>query len=309
MIRRAAPAILAASVLAWACFARQYRENPRVDVVDGDPLVQMKPASKFQSVTRPQMVPADRQSDPPAALERVLGLSFGTAPRAYPIGLLDRYEVVNDEVPALPYVVARCALTGIVAVYDRRVDGRALEFENSGALWRDTLVLRDRETGTYWTAATGVGLSGPLAGQRLARVPAVVAFEADWARVHRDSLYCEMAKATSVPVTMRIYGASAMEGVSGQKTTDSRYESKREVFTLSDGGEAVAFTAEEIERVGAVNVQLGERTIRIKWDSDLVAPRAYEEEPQRRELALVPMYWFAVPRNFRTVQTLEDFPR
>jgi hypothetical protein len=218
MSRRAPPALLLATVLAGGCFARQYRENPRVDVVDGDPVVQMKPASKFRNLSDPRMVIAERQADPPTALERVLGISFGTAPRAYPIGLLDRYEVVNDEVTALPYVVARCGLTGVAAVFDRRMEGRVLEFENSGALWRDTLVLRDRQTGTYWTAATGLALSGPLAGERLERVPAVVALEADWARMHPDSVYLDVGKATSVPLTMRIYGVSAMQGVSGLKT-------------------------------------------------------------------------------------------
>jgi hypothetical protein len=309
MTRRASPAVLLATVLAGGCFARQYRENPRVDVVDGDPVVQMKPASRFPNVSSPRMVPADRQSDPPTALERVLGISFGTAPRAYPIGLLDRYEVVNDEVPALPYVVARCGLTGVVAVYNRRVEGRVLEFENSGALWRDTLVLRDRQTGTYWAAASGLGLSGPLAGERLDRVPAVVALEADWARIHRESVYFDPGQSTSVPLTMRIYGASAMQGVSGGRTADARYQAKQAVLTLSDGDEAIAFTPQEIEAKGSRTVPLGGRAVRIEWDSGLAVPRAFLQEPEKRELALVPMYWFAVPRQFRTVRTLDGAAR
>ena len=42
-----------------------------------------------------------------------------------------------------------------------------LLFEGTGAIWRDTLVFVDRETRTYWSAATGLALSGPLAGRRL----------------------------------------------------------------------------------------------------------------------------------------------
>ena len=306
MNRRAAPAFAAAACLAAGCFGRQYRENPRVDVVGGDPIVQMKPASKFRNLFHPRMVRAERQSDPPTALERVLGIPFGTSPRAYPLGLLDRYEAVNDAVTGLPYVVARCGLTGVVAVYDRRVRGRELEFENSGALWRDTLVLRDRQTGTYWSAATGAAVSGPLSGARLERVPAVLTFAADWARAHPDSLYLDVGKSTSVPLTMRIYGVSPMQGVSGQKTGDTRYEPKQEVLTLSDEDAAIAFTAAEIETGGASTVQLAGRAVRIEWDSGLQFPRAFRDAPERRELALVPMYWFAVPRQFASVGTLAE---
>ena len=309
MIRRAAPAAcLAAALLAAGCFGRQYRENPRVGVVGGDPIVQMRASSKFPYVSAPRMVAADRQSDPPRALEKVLGIVLGTAPRAYPIGLLDRYEVVNDAVVGLPYVVARCALAGVAAVYDRRVHGRTLDFENSGALWRDTLVLRDRQTGTYWSAATGAGLSGEYASERLARVPAFVALQADWARAHPASVYLDMGKATSAPLAIRIYGVSSMQGVSGAKVTAARYAAKREVWTLSDSDEAIAFAAEEIEAAKTVSVQLAGRPVRIDWDSGLQVPRAFADEPDRRELALVPLYWFAVPRHFRVVRTLEDVP-
>ncbi len=101
----------------------------------------------------------------------MIGLALGTAPRMYPIGLLDTYEVINDEADGMPFVVARCALTDLTAIFDRRVAGRVLTFENSGALWRDMLVLKDRETGTWWTPATGRALFGPLAGERLTGIP------------------------------------------------------------------------------------------------------------------------------------------
>jgi hypothetical protein len=306
MNRRGVPALLAAALLAGGCFGRQYRQNPRVDVVGGDPIVQMKPASKFRNLSAPRMVRADRQSDPPTALERVLGIPLGTRSRAYPLGLLDRYEVVNDGVVALPYVVARCGLTGVAAVYDRRAGGRELEFENSGALWRDTLVLRDRQTGTYWSAATGAAISGVLAGARLERIPAVMTFSADWAREHPDSLYLDVGKSTSIPLTMRIYGVSAMQGVSGQKTDDARYAAKQEVLTLSDADEAIAFTSEEIEKVGATSVRLSGRTVRLEWDAGLQAPRAFLSGSEPKELALMPVYWFAVPRHFRVVRTLQE---
>ncbi|HYV41404.1 MAG TPA: DUF3179 domain-containing (seleno)protein, partial [Thermoanaerobaculia bacterium] len=223
-------------------------------------------------------------------------------PRAYPIGLLDRFEVVNDAVPELSFVVARCALTAITAVYDRRVGNHVLEFQNSGALWRDTLVLRDRSTGTYWSAATGRALHGPLAGHRLRPIPAVVTRAGDWQRVFPASLTMDLDKDTSEPLFMRIYGASRWQGISGTKTADPRHKPKEEVFAVGEEDEALAFTAGEIEAAGGVETTLRGEPISIYWDAALEALRAYG--PEGDERAVVPMFWFAASRHYARVKTL-----
>jgi hypothetical protein len=149
----------------------------------------MAAAGEFRSATNPRRVPARAHSDPPKRRERLIGLELPGVAVGYPIGLLDRAEVVNDESDGSSWVAARCALTHVAAVYDRSVEGRVLTFENSGALWRDTLVLRDLETGTYWTAATGAALSGPLAGRRLRSVPAAYTSAGAWESAFPESRY------------------------------------------------------------------------------------------------------------------------
>jgi len=304
LARRAVAKLLVVAAVAGAagCFAHQYRSKPRVAVVDGDPIVQMKRPGDFPAVTKPSLVALDQHSDPPDEDSRILGLTVGAVPRAYPIGLLDRFEVVNDDVPDLSFVVARCALTGVTAVYDRRVGQRVLEFQNSGALWRDTLVLRDRATGTDWSAATGQALHGPLAGQRLRPIPAVIVRADDWLRAFPASLIMDLDNDTSVPLFMRIYGASPWQGISGRKTADSRRRPKDEVFTVGEEDEALAFTVGEIEAAGRVDTILRGEPISIRWDAALKAPRAYG--PGGDERAVVHMYWFAAARNYARLRTL-----
>jgi hypothetical protein len=305
MSRRALPAVLLAAAAA-GCFARSYRSMPRVAIVDGDPIVQMAKPGKLPSLIRPRLVPADRRFDVPEAETPVLGLVLEDSPRAYPVGLLDRYEVVNDSAPGTPFVVARCALTGVAAAYDRRAGGATLLFENSGALWRDTLVLRDRETGTYWSAATGRALSGPLAGAALARIPAAFARLRDWERTFPQSLYLDEWKPTSAPVLVQIYGLSPWQGVSGETTNDSRYKAKQQVFVVAEAGEALAFTAAELEGKRQIVARLGGRAVLLQWDARLRAPRAWAEGDERAEIAVMPMYWFAVGRHFAVVRTPAD---
>ncbi|HEY6051264.1 MAG TPA: DUF3179 domain-containing (seleno)protein, partial [Thermoanaerobaculia bacterium] len=217
------PLLLAALLAGTGCFAHRFRASPRLGVVSGDPIVQMAPAHRFPSIARANMVLLGRlyreQLDEG---DRVLGLAIGDAARAYPLGLLDRFEVVNDQVAGEPLVVVRCALTEVASVWDRRVDGRALLFEGTGALWRDTLVFRDRETSTLWSAATGRGIYGPLSGRQLLGIPAVVARRDRWEEVHPKSLYLEAGVGSSVssPVKLKFYRISSMQGVSGWKTAD-----------------------------------------------------------------------------------------
>jgi hypothetical protein len=294
------------ALLSAGCFANQYRVNPRVATVDGDAIVQMKPPGEMPSALEATLVPADRHSDRPDEFDQVIGLVVDSQPRAYPIGLLDRVEVVDDSAADRPLVVTRCALTGIVAVYERRVGQQTLSFENSGALWRDTLVMRDRETGTYWTVATGRALSGPLAGERLEAVPAQVTRMEFWNREYPNSLYLDLDRTTVVPFTMRLYAASPTQGFSGAHTSDRRHRPKEEVFVLREGFEALALAAHEIQARAPIQATFGGRSIEIDWDSELETPRVFAMSPAREELTLIPMYWFALDLHFGTVRTLSD---
>ena len=304
MNQRAVPALLLAAAAAAGCLTHQYRSRPRVAVVEGDPIVQMKQPAAFPTVVKPSLVAPEQHSDPPDEDSRILGLTVGAVPRAYPIGLLDRFEVVNDAVPELSFVVVRCALTAITAVYDRRVGKHILEFQNSGALWRDTLVLRDRSTGTYWSAATGRALHGPLVGQRLRPIPAILTNAGDWQRTFPTSLTMDLDKDTSEPLVMRLYSVSSWQGISGRRIADPRYKPKEKVFSVGEQDEALAFTAGEIEAAGRVETTLRGEPISIEWDAALEAPRAYG--PERNERAVVLMFWFAAARHYATVRTLVD---
>jgi hypothetical protein len=298
-------AILLAGALASGCVATGYRTKPRVAIVDGDPVVQMARAGQFLSATNPRWSEAGEHTDPPGRDERLLGLEIHGVRLAYPIGLLDRAEVVNDGIDGSRWVTARCALTHVATVYDRKLDGQVLTFENSGALWRDTLVLRDLETGTYWTAATGVALSGPLAGRRLTALPAAYTSAKAWRRAFPDSRWIDLGLPTSVPFSMKLYGASPWQGVSREKTIDRRHRPKKEFLSVANGREVLAFTRAEILRRGSVEAEIGGKPIRVEWDPRIAAARAWVPEGTgRRETPVVPMYWFALDRHFDVVQTL-----
>jgi hypothetical protein len=288
----------AAGLLASACFSHDYRTRPRVAVVAGDPIVQMTRPGKLPTLDEPHYVAVDRHSDPPFPDEEVVGVRLSGTPRMYPIGLLDTYEVLNDEDGGVPYVVARCPLTDLSAVFDRRVAGLTLTFENSGALWRDMLVMRDRETGTYWTPATGEALSGPLAGAKLRGLPAPRTTARAWEKQFPHSTCPETGDLTAVSLRLRLYAISGWQGVSGEKTDDARYPPKETVYYVDDGNAAAVFDAGQARQRGRFVMRLAGEPITIEWDAALETPRAFRQNAGgREELPVVPIYWFALERH------------
>ncbi|MCP5150864.1 MAG: DUF3179 domain-containing protein [Ectothiorhodospiraceae bacterium] len=117
-------------------------------------------------------------------LEPVIVVGVGDDVRAYPLQVLTWHEIVNDTVGGTPVAVTFCPLCNASIVFDRRLDGRLLDFGTTGKLRMSDLVMYDRQTETWWQQFTGEAIVGELTGAVLTRVPAsIVAFE-DFAAAH-----------------------------------------------------------------------------------------------------------------------------
>ncbi len=126
------------------------------------------PRDAIPAITAPRFVPsAAADLDPDQGVVVV-------AQRAYPVAVLLRHELVNDELGGVPIAVTYCSLCDSALVYERRVGGAALEFGVSGFLRRGNALLYDRATDSLWQQLTGEALVGDHAGARLKRVPASV---------------------------------------------------------------------------------------------------------------------------------------
>jgi hypothetical protein len=112
----------------------------------------------------------------------VLGIAEGQRARAWTFADLARRGAVNDTWEGRPVVAVLEPSSKTARVYDRQVGGRTLTFRLDGA------GLVDQETGTAWEPTTGEAVSGPLAGQRLSPLAAVVAFRDAWLGFHPRSV-------------------------------------------------------------------------------------------------------------------------
>jgi len=101
------------------------------------------------------------------AANPVLGVVEGEEARTYPVHLIERHQIVNDEVNGVPLVVTYDPLAGSPRVFQRRIAGKTLSFGVSGLIYNHNFLLYDRETESLWVQFTGEAISGPMVGKRL----------------------------------------------------------------------------------------------------------------------------------------------
>lgn len=119
--------------------------------------------------------------------EPVVGVALDGEARAYPVRILDWHEIVNDAIAGTPIVVTYCPLCGTGLAFDRRVDDRTLTFGVSGNLYKNDLVLYDRQTGTLWSQLPGEAFHGELDGTRLTPVATDLTTWGEWRKTHPDA--------------------------------------------------------------------------------------------------------------------------
>ena len=141
---------------------------PFSDIVSGGP-----PKDGIPAIDDPEFAALVDAGDL-AATEPVIGIDLNGDARAYPLRILIWHEIVNDTVGGVPVSVTYCPLCNSAIVFDRRVDGRVLDFGTTGKLRNSDLVMYDRQTESWWQQFTGTGIVGEMDGKALEMLPARV---------------------------------------------------------------------------------------------------------------------------------------
>ncbi|MDF1585580.1 DUF3179 domain-containing protein [Marinimicrococcus flavescens] len=136
------------------------------EIMSGGP-----PKDGIPAIDAPRFHPVGREEEL-APQEPVIGLELGGLARAYPLRILMWHEIVNDRLGGVPVAVTYCPLCNAAIVFDRRVDGRVLDFGTTGKLRHSDLVMYDRQTESWWQQFSGEAVVGAMTGTRLAMLPA-----------------------------------------------------------------------------------------------------------------------------------------
>ncbi len=200
--------------------------------------------------------------------EPVLALEIDGDARAYPVQIMTWHEIVNDTVGGIPVSVTYCPLCNSAVAYDRRVDGRVLDFGTSGLLWNSALVMYDRQTETLWSHFTGEGVIGELTGQELDDHPLATVAWSVWRDAHPDGLVLSRETGFDRDYGRNPYpGYDAVDGVPFlfEGDVDGRFTAMTRIVGIEADGVAVGIPLVLLEERRVVTGAIGQTPIVAWW--------------------------------------------
>jgi hypothetical protein len=218
------------------------------------------PKDGIPAIDRPRFVSPEAAKAWLKPKEPVIVLRLQSERRAYPLQILMFHEIVNDEMAGQPVAVTFCPLCNASFVFDRRVEGRVLDFGTTGRLRKSDLVMYDRQTESWWQQFNGTGIVGHYAGTKLKVLPSeIVAFE-DFAAAYPGSKVLSRETGHSRP-----YGRNPYRGYDRIDQSpflffdpvDKRLPPMERVLSVAAGGKQRIYPFAMLDKASVINAELG----------------------------------------------------
>lgn len=195
----------------------------------------------------------------------VLSVEIDGDARAYPLAILTRHEIVNDQFGDLPVAVTYCPLCNSALVYEREIDGVTLRFGVSGNLRNSDLIMWDDATQSWWQQLTGEAIVGTYTGTRLVGRPAQV--------VGYGAFVEQYPQGMVLSRNGRSYGSNPYVGYEGSNPQDflfrgeldERLHPTARVLAGIVDSVAVAYSFETLAEMRVINDVVGEVPVVAFW--------------------------------------------
>jgi hypothetical protein len=242
----------------------------------------------IKSIDNPEFESADVADQWLDGADLVFVLDYKGEARSYSQRILNRHEIVNDEIDSEPVVVTFCPLCGSALAFERTLDGQVLEFGVSGKLHNNDLVMYDRQTESLWQQITGVAIAGELFGTRLKQISfGAMTWEEAKSR-YPSIMSLKRPRASSAYDTYPYGDYENDPNPLFPMDTDSTIHPKTVVFGVEVEEEYKAYPEEKLktqdsklkDQVGNVAVEIGYnngdvRVRRLDTGEDVVATRLF----------------------------------
>ena len=123
-------------------------------------------------------------------------------------------------------------------------------------LFRDGLVMYDRETDTLWTHVDGRAVRGPLDGRELEIVPSIHATWKEWKRLYPDSSVLKKEAVFRSPYESYNRDGRQM-GVLGRRLRDERLPAKERIVGVRAVDATMAFPEKSVREARLVHAMVG----------------------------------------------------
>lgn len=261
---------------------------PVEEILQGGP-----PKDGIPALDRPVFVGAGDATDLRPE-DMVLAIHRNGIAKAYPIGILNWHEVVNDRIGTDSIVVTFCPLCGSGVAFESKAGGRSLRFGVSGLLYNSDVLLYDRETQSLWSQIRAQAVSGALKATTLTPIPVAHTTWADWRARYPASLVLSRKTGYSREYDRDPYaGYERLEQlIFPVRFRAAGFHPKERVLGISVAGESKAYPFMELARTpGEIIDRIGGKTIRVRYSAEHQSAEALDEAG--RPLVTITLFWFA----------------
>ena len=246
--------------------------------IEGDPVVEVLARDAIPAIDNP-VFGGDDRADFMRDDEIIIGVVSDGEAKAYSAWLLDSHEIVNDVIGTTPIAVTWCPLCYTSIVYVRSTGTEELTLGVSGPLWRENLVMYDRQTDSWWSQAAGRAIRGRMRGAELKTFPSDMMTWRQWRQLHPDT------RVLSKRVNGRLegmaegyvrYHASRDVGVTGtlRRGWDG-VDPKARVVSFTVGDEALSVLLDGLNSNPVLESREGDRTVLVVGSPDNTTARVF----------------------------------
>lgn len=264
---------------------------PLNEILSGGP-----PKDGIPSIDSPKFVSTSEADKFLNDEETGTGLCLSGDCRFYPYQILVWHEIVNDTVGGQPALITYCplCLTGIV--FERKLEGKAVEFGTSGKLWQSNLVMYNRtddpKKESLWSQVLGEAVVGEFTGTALKIIPSDVIRYGDWKKAHPGTKVLSKDTGANRAYGFDPYGDyyTSNQVSFGASFNDNRLSPKEFVLGINVGGKFKAYHSAAL-KVGETRDTFNGQTIFVDKTSEGIV-RMFKGE-KREPLPYVGGFWFS----------------
>jgi Protein of unknown function (DUF3179) len=136
------------------------------------------PKDGIPAIVNPKFTTQDEATNWLDNKEPVIAVNMNGMSKAYPLQILIFHEIVNDRIGSTPLLISFCPLCYSGIVFNRTVNGMAVNFGVSGLLRNSDMVMYDQLSESFWQQFTGEAIVGDQTGTQLEIIPSqIISFE------------------------------------------------------------------------------------------------------------------------------------
>lgn len=159
-------------------------------------------------------------------------------------------------------------------MYARRVNDRVLSFGVSGMLWRENLVMYDRQTDSWWSQADGKAIRGAMIGARLIQLASDLMSWKEWRELHPNTVVLSTGARAGGDRYARYHDGRDI-GVTGRTRSAGALDAKARVVGFRLGERAFAVDLSRLLKTPVIHVDAGGTPVVLALSPDGTTARVH----------------------------------